>query len=156
MTSVRKWDHHCVLARRAMARRLLKEHLVLPTLDRTTLTRALLGTPSIIAQKWRRLDVERDHWVSALDCRMRKTHRQVVLAWRVVNLTLYLNAFYVFPEKAPQWFTENPETRAAVDKLLKTDTTLKEQIQRLKAKRSKPNNNPKGSKDSERKVVEDD
>jgi len=96
MTSVRKWDHHCVLARRAMARRLLKEHLVLPTLDRTTLTRALLGTPSIIAQKWRCLDVERDHWVSALDCRMRKTHRQVVLAWRVVNFTLYLNAFMCF------------------------------------------------------------
>src|SRR5436305_7788659 len=96
MTSVRKWDHHCVLVRRAMARRLLKEHLVLPTLDRTTLTRALLGTPSIIAQKWRRLDVERDHWVSALDCRMRKTHRQVVLAWRVVNFTLYLNAFMCF------------------------------------------------------------
>ena len=62
----------------------------------------------------------------------------------------------MFPEKAPQWFTENPETRAVVDKLLKTDTTLKEQIQRLKAKRSKPNNNPKGSKDSEGKVVEDE
>jgi len=40
--------------------------------------------------------------------------------------------------------------------LLKTDTTLKEQIQKLKVKRSKLNNNPKGSKDSERKVVEDD
>src|SRR5438045_8581390 len=93
MTSVRKWDHYCVLARRAMTRRLLKEHLVLSMLDRTTLTRALLGTPSIIVQKWRCLDIERDYWVSVLDCWMRKTHRQVVLASRVVNFTLYLNTF---------------------------------------------------------------
>jgi hypothetical protein len=64
--------------------------------------------------------------------------------------------FYVFPEKAPSWFKENPEIRASVDEQLKENPSLKEQIQRLKAKRSRSNlrvsiprrsqsNTPKGS-----------
>jgi hypothetical protein len=51
--------------------------------------------------------------------------------------------YYAFPEKAPQWFKENPEVRAAVDNLLKTDSTLREKIQKLKGKR--PKTSPKES-----------
>jgi hypothetical protein len=47
--------------------------------------------------------------------------------------------FYVFPERAPNWFKENPEIRALVDEQLKENPSLKEQIQRLKAKRSRSN-----------------
>jgi hypothetical protein len=45
--------------------------------------------------------------------------------------------YYVFPDKAPTWFKENPEIRASVDEQLKDNTSLKEQIQRLKGKRSR-------------------
>ena len=38
------------------------------------------------------------------------------------------NCFYVFPEKAPQWFHKNPEVRSAVDSLLKSDTVLQEEV----------------------------
>jgi hypothetical protein len=57
--------------------------------------------------------------------------------------------YYAFPEKAPNWFKENPEIRASVNEQLKSDTSLKEKIQRLKAKRSRSalrgSNTPRGS-----------
>ena len=34
------------------------------------------------------------------------------------------NCYYVFPEKAPRWFTENPEIRLAVDDALQKDAAL--------------------------------
>ena len=63
------------------------------------------------------------------------------------------NCFYVFPEKAPQWFHENPEIRLVVDGLLKSDTALKEEVRRLKTKKSK-SETPNRSKDS--RIVEED
>ena len=50
---------------------------------------------------------------------------------------LITNCYYVFPEKAPQWFTENPEIRSAVDELLKSDAALRDEVRRLKTKRAK-------------------
>jgi hypothetical protein len=69
---------------------------------------------------------------------------------------LLANCFYVFRERAPQWFTENPEVRALVDRLLKTDLGLQEEVRRLKSKRSKPNPNKTKPKEPKPKTVEEE
>jgi hypothetical protein len=43
--------------------------------------------------------------------------------------------YYIFPDKAPEWWKENPEVRALVDSQLKENATLIEQVRQLKSKR---------------------
>jgi hypothetical protein len=95
MTSVSIWV--CVLAKRAVARRLLKEHLALLTLDRTPLTRALLGTPSLTARKWHQLDVVDRH--ESAKCQKKRVIPQAVHVLHVINLILYLYASMYFRRK---------------------------------------------------------
>jgi hypothetical protein len=47
------------------------------------------------------------------------------------------NCYYVFPEKAPPRFTENPELRSVVDEALEADSALQEEVRNLKSKRAK-------------------
>ena len=61
--------------------------------------------------------------------------------------------YYVFPEKAPQWFVENPELRSAVESLLKSDSALQEQVRQLRTKRSRSTSANQLNKP---KVVEED
>jgi hypothetical protein len=61
--------------------------------------------------------------------------------------------YYVFPEKAPQRFVENPELRSMVDNLLKTDSALQEQVRQLKTKRSKSTSAHRSNKPT---IVEED
>jgi len=51
--------------------------------------------------------------------------------------------YYVFPDKAPNWFKENPEVRALVDEQLKENTSLREQIQKLKGKKPRTTRKPR-------------
>jgi hypothetical protein len=53
--------------------------------------------------------------------------------------------YYIFPDKAPTWWKENPETRAYVDQQLKENTALREEIQSIKGKRSR-SGTPRGSR----------
>jgi hypothetical protein len=53
--------------------------------------------------------------------------------------------YYIFPDKAPEWWRENPEIKALVDSQLKENATLKEQVKLLKGKRSR-SGTPRGSR----------
>ena len=76
------------------------------------------------------------------------------------------NCYYVFPEKAPQWFTENPEIRSSVDSQLETDVALRDEVRRLKTKRARSNtpnrsnssnkSNTPNRSSKEPKVIEED
>jgi hypothetical protein len=53
--------------------------------------------------------------------------------------------YYIFPDKAPEWWEENPKVRASIDKRLNDNLILKERIQGLKGKRSR-SGTPRGSR----------
>jgi hypothetical protein len=45
--------------------------------------------------------------------------------------------YYIFPDKSPHWWKENPEIRTLVDSRLEKDTNLRGVVQRLRGKRSR-------------------